>query len=107
MNLDESTIEKRLNSLAKTDDNILSQSYALSTGAQLNSIIAKLHAGSINDFIQQDDELEKCTLQYEGSVSTTALAFSRFHEIAIEDGTSFKFNLKQLIKFSSYFSTKR
>ncbi|CAF3375755.1 unnamed protein product [Rotaria sp. Silwood1] len=98
LNIDESTIEKRLNTLSKTDDSILSQGYALLTGAQLSPI---------NDLVQQADEIDGRILQYEGGISTTTLVFNAFYEVAEKAGASIKIDPKQLIKFANYFSTKR
>ncbi len=107
INIDESKIEKRLNALAKTDDSILSQAYALLTGAQLSQPIAKFYADTINDLVQQADEIDGNTLQYEGGVGTTALIFNAFYEVAEKAGAPIKIDPKQLIKFASYFSTKK
>jgi oligosaccharyltransferase complex subunit delta (ribophorin II) len=107
LNIDESAIEKRLTSLAKTDDSILSQGYALLTGAQLSQPIAKYYADTINDLVQQADEVDGRTLQYEGGVSTTALVFNAFYEVAEKADSPIKIDPKQLLKFASYFSTKR
>ena len=105
--VDESSIEKRLNALAKTDDSTLSQGFALLTGAQLSLPIAKYYADTINDLVQQADEIDGRTLQYEGGVGTTALIFSAFYEVAEKAGVPVKIDPKQLMKFASYFSTKR
>ncbi|CAF3950006.1 unnamed protein product, partial [Adineta steineri] len=107
VNVDEATIEKRLNSLAKTDDSVLSQGYALLTGAQLNHAIAKYYADTINDLVQQADEVDGRTLQYEGGVGATALIFNAFHEVSEKADSPIKIDPKQLMKFASYFSTKR
>ncbi|CAF0796852.1 unnamed protein product [Rotaria sp. Silwood1] len=107
LNIDESTIEKRLNTLSKTDDSILSQGYALLTGAQLSPAIAKYYADTINDLVQQADEIDGRILQYEGGISTTTLVFNAFYEVAEKAGASIKIDPKQLIKFANYFSTKR
>lgn len=107
MPVDESVVEKRLNALAKTDDSVLSQGYALLTGAQLSQAIAKYYADTINDLVQQADEVDGRMLQYEGGVSTTALVFDAFYEAAQKAGASVKIDAKQLVKFAYYFSTKR
>ena len=107
LKVDESAIEKRLNALAKTDDSIVSQGYALLTGAQLSEPIAKYYVNTINDLVQQADEVDGRTLQYEGGVSTTALVFNAFYEVAAKAGLPVKIDPKQLLKFASYFSTKR
>ncbi|CAF2756879.1 unnamed protein product [Rotaria sp. Silwood2] len=107
LNIVESTIEKRLNTLAKTDDSILSQGYALLTGAQLSPAIAKYYADTINDLVQQADELDGRILQYEGGISTTAFIFNAFYEVSEKASSSIKIDPKQLIKFANYFSTKR
>ncbi|CAF4698913.1 unnamed protein product, partial [Rotaria sp. Silwood2] len=107
LNIVESTIEKRLNTLAKTDDSILSQGYALLTGAQLSPAIAKYYADTINDLVQQADELDGRILQYEGGISTTAFIFDAFYEVSEKASSSIKIDPKQLIKFANYFSTKR
>ncbi|CAF0853507.1 unnamed protein product [Adineta ricciae] len=107
LNVDESRVEKRLNALAKTDDSVSSQGYALLTGAQLSQPIAKFYADTINDLVQQADEVDGRTLQYEGGVGTTALLVNAFYEVAEKAGVPVKIDPKQLIKFASYFSTKR
>jgi oligosaccharyltransferase complex subunit delta (ribophorin II) len=107
LNIDESTVEKRLNSLAKTDDSVLSQGYALLTGAQLSQPIAKYYADTINDLVQQADEVDGRTLQYEGGIGATALIFNAFYEVAEKADAPIKIDPKQLVKFASYFSTKR
>jgi oligosaccharyltransferase complex subunit delta (ribophorin II) len=107
LNIDESSVEKRLNALAKTDDSILSQGYALLTGAQLSQPIAKFYADTINDLVQQADEVDGSTLQYEGGVGATALIFNAFYEVAEKAGVPIKIDPKQLVKFASYFSTKK
>ncbi|CAF0952393.1 unnamed protein product [Adineta ricciae] len=107
LNVDESRVEKRLNALAKTDDSVASQGYALLTGAQLSQPIAKFYADTINDLVQQADEVDGRTLQYEGGVGTTALLVNAFYEVAEKAGVPVKIDPKQLIKFASYFSTKR
>lgn len=100
-------MEKRLNALAKTDDSILGQGYTLLTGAQLSQPIAKFYADTINDLVQQADEIDGRILQYEGGISTTTLVFSAFYEVAEKAGSSVKIDPKQLIKFANYFSSKR
>ncbi|UJR30982.1 hypothetical protein I4U23_018493 [Adineta vaga] len=107
LNIDESKVEKRLNALAKTDDSILSQGYALLTGAQLSQPVAKFYSDAINDLVQQADEVDGRTLQYEGGVGTTALLLNAFYEVADKAGVPVKIDPKQLVKFASYFSTKR
>ncbi|CAF0791471.1 unnamed protein product [Adineta steineri] len=107
LNVDEASIEKRLNTLAKTDDSILSQGYALLTGAQLSQPVAKFYADTVNDLVQQADEIDGRTLQYEGGVGTTALLVSAFYEVAEKAGAALRIDPKQLHKFASYFSTKR
>lgn len=107
MNVDEAAVEKRLNALAKTDDSVLSQGYAMLTGAQLSQPIAKFYSDSINDLVQQADEVDGRTLQYEGGVGTTALLVSAFYEVAQKAGVAVKIDPKQLTKFASYFSTKK
>jgi oligosaccharyltransferase complex subunit delta (ribophorin II) len=107
LTVDESAIGKRLNQLAKTDDSILSQGYALLTGAQLSQSIAKSYADTINDLVQQADEIDGRILQYEGGISTTALVFNAFYEVADKAGVPVKIDSKQLVKFAAYFSTKR
>lgn len=107
LKVDEPAIEKRLNALAKTDDSILSQGYALLTGAQLSEPIAKYYASTISDLVQQADEVDGRTLQYEGGVSATALVVNAFYEVAAKAGVPVKIDPKQLVKFASYFSNKR
>jgi len=107
LNVDESAIEKRLSALAKTDDSVLSQGYALLTGAQLSQPVAKFYSDSINDLVQQADEVDGRTLQYEGGVGTTALLLNAFYEVAEKAGVPVKIDPKQLVKFASYFSTKK
>ena len=107
LNVDESAIEKRLNALAKTDDSVLGQGYALLTGAQLSQPIAKFYSDSINDLVQQADEVDGRTLQYEGGVGTTALLVNALYEVAEKAGVPVKIDPKQLVKFASYFSTKK
>ena len=107
LSVDESAIEKRLNQLAKTDDSIVSQGYALLTGAQLSQPIAKYYANSINDLVQQADEIDGRVLQYEGGIGTTALVFNAFYEVAEKADLPVKIDPKQLAKFASYFTTKR
>ena len=77
------------------------------TGAQLSLPIAKYYADTINDLVQQADETDGRTLQYEGGVPTTALIFSAFYEVAEKAGVPVKIDPKQLMKFASYFSSKR
>lgn len=105
--VDEATIEKRLKTLAKTDDSVLAQGYAMLTGAQLSQPIAKYYADTINDVVQQADEFDGRSLQYEGGVGTTALIFNAFYEVAEKAGAPMKIDPKQLVKFAHYFSTKR
>jgi oligosaccharyltransferase complex subunit delta (ribophorin II) len=105
--VDEAAIEKRLKTLAKTDDSVLAQGYALLTGAQLSQPIAKYYADTINDLVQQADEFDGRSLQYEGGVGTTALIFNAFYEVAEKAGATMKIDPKQLVKFAYYFSTKR
>ncbi|CAF2113081.1 unnamed protein product [Rotaria magnacalcarata] len=105
--VDESKIEKRLNLLAKTDDSVVSQGYALLTGAQLSQTIAKSYADTINDLVQQADEIDGSILQYEGGIGATALIFNAFYEVAEKAGVPVKIDSKQLIKFATYFSSKR
>jgi oligosaccharyltransferase complex subunit delta (ribophorin II) len=107
LNIDESIIEKRLKSLAKTDDSILSQAYTLLIGAQLSEPIARYYADTINDLVQQADEVDGRTLQYEGGVAVTALVFNAFYEVSEKAGLPIKIDSKQLLKFANYFSTKR
>ncbi|CAF2063713.1 unnamed protein product [Rotaria magnacalcarata] len=107
LSVDESAVEKRLNALAKTDDSVLSQGYALLTAAQLSPAIAKTYADTINDLVQQADEVDGHLLQYEGGISTTALVFNAFYEVAEKAGAPVKIDPKQLVKFANYFSTKR
>lgn len=107
LSVDEPAIEKRLNALAKTDDSILSQGYALLTGAQLSQPVAKYYADTINDLVQQADEIDGRVLQYEGGVGTTALIFNAFYEVAERAGLPIKIDPNQLVKFASYFSNKR
>lgn len=105
--VDESSIEKRLNQLAKSDDSVLSQGYALMIGAQLSEPIAKYYADSVNDLVQQADEIDGRILQYEGGVATTALIVNAFFEISDKAKVPLKIDGKQLLKFGNYFSTKR
>lgn len=105
--MDESNIEKRLKTLAKTDDSVLSQGYTLLIGARLSQPIATYYADTINDLVQQADEVDGHTLQYEGGVGTTAFVFNSFYEVAQKAGTPVKIDPEQLIKFAAYFSSKR
>lgn len=107
VSIDEAAIEKRLNQLAKTDDSIASQGFALLTGAQLSPQVAKFYANTINDLVQQADEIDGRILQYEGGVGTTAMVFSAFFEVAEKADVPVKIDPKQLVKFATYFSTKR
>ncbi|CAF4562476.1 unnamed protein product [Rotaria sp. Silwood1] len=107
LNVDESNIEKRLNILAKTDDSVLSQAYALLTGAQLSQPVAKYYADTINDIVQQADEIDGHILQYEGGIGTTAFIVNAFYEVAEKAGVPIKIDSKQLMKFAKYFSSKR
>jgi oligosaccharyltransferase complex subunit delta (ribophorin II) len=77
------------------------------TGAQLSQPIAKYYADTINDLVQQADEIDGNTLQFEGGVGSTALIVNAFYEVAEKAGIPVKIDPKQLIKFASYFSTKR
>ena len=106
-NVDEPAVEKRLNALAKTDDSLFSQGYALLTAAQLSQPLAKYYAETINDLVQQADEIDGRTLQYEGGVGTTALIFTAFYEVAERAGQPVKIDPEQLLKFANYFSNKR
>ena len=105
--VDESAVEKRLNALAKTDDSIASQGYALLTGAKLSQPVAKFYASTINDLVQQADEIDGRILQYEGGVGVTAMVFNAFYEVAQRAGESVKIDAKQLLKFAAYFSSKK
>lgn len=107
LSIDESAVEKRLTQLAKTDDSISSQGFALLTGAQLSQQVAKFYANTINDLVQQADEIDGRILQYEGGVGTTAMVFNAFYEVAEKAGVPVKIDPKQLVKFATYFSTKR
>lgn len=105
--VDESAIEKRLNQLAKSDDSVLSQGYGLLTGGELSQPIAKYYADSVNDLVQQADEIDGRVLQYEGGVGNTALIVNAFYEVSQKANVPLKIDPKQLIKFAAYFSTKR
>ena len=107
LSIDESNIEKRLNLLAKTDDSILSQGYALLVGAQLSQPRAKYYADTIDDLVQQADEVDGLTLQYEGGIGNTALIVTAFYEVAERAEMPIKIDPKKLIKFASYFSSKQ
>lgn len=76
-------------------------------GAQLSQPIAKYYANSINDLVQQADEVDGRVLQYEGGIGTTALVFNAFYEVAEKADLPVKIDPKQLAKFASYFTTKR
>ena len=105
--MDEPAIEKRLNLLAKKDDSILSQGYAMLTGAQLSQPVAKFYADTIGDLVQQADDADGQTLQYEGGVGATAMIFNAFYEVAEKAGVPVKIDPKQMIKFATYFSSNR
>lgn len=76
-------------------------------GAQLSEPIAKYYADSVNDLVQQADEIDGRILQYEGGVATTALIVNAFFEISDKAKVPLKIDGKQLLKFGNYFSTKR
>ncbi|CAF1271621.1 unnamed protein product, partial [Didymodactylos carnosus] len=105
--MDEEQIEKRLTTLTKSDDSVLGQAYVLMIASQLNTAVSKYHSDSIHDLIQQADEVDGKSLQYEGGIGTTALIFSAMYQLADKAGAPLKIDEQHLSKFAYYFSTKR
>jgi len=91
----------------KADNSILNQGYSLHIASQLTEN-QKQFFDSIEDILDQADEVDKKYLQYEGGVGTTSLILEGIFSLSeVVKQFPAKFDAQRLTKFVNYLSSKR
>lgn len=105
--IDAKKVGKSLLDGLKTDSSILNQAYSLHI-ASLLSEGQKTFYDTIEDILEQADEVDKKYLQYEGGVGTTSLVLEGIFELASKlKQFPAKFDQARLAKFVNYLTSKR
>lgn len=105
--VDAKKVSKNVLDGLKKDSSILNQGYSLHI-ASLLSEGQKTFFDTIEDILDQADEVDKKFLQYEGGVGTTSLVLEGIFELS-EKLKQFpaKFDQQRLVKFVNYLTSKR
>lgn len=107
MKFDSKKMAKTLTDALKADSSIVNQGYSL----HIASVLAEnnqVFYDSIEDILDQADEVDKTSLQYEGGVGTTSIVLEGIYALA-EKFKAFpaKLTNERLGKFVNYLSSKR
>lgn len=105
--LNSAKLSKSLTEALKSDSSILNQGFSLHIAALLDEN-NKVFYESIDDVLDQADEVDKKFLQYEGGVGTTAIVLEGILSLSERfNKLSAKLDQKTLTKFVNYLSSKR
>jgi len=104
---DSKKVAKSLTDALKTDSSILNQGYSLHIAAKLADGFKPFYE-SIEDILEQADEVDKTSLQYEGGVGTTSIVLEGIFALSEKlNKLSVKFTNDRLGKFVNYLISKR
>jgi len=105
--IDAKKLAKSVTDALKADSSIVNQGYSLHIATLLGEN-SKVFYDSIEDILDQADEVDKKYLQYEGGVGTTSLVLEGI--FLLSERTKqlpAKFDQARLIKFVNYLTSKR
>jgi oligosaccharyltransferase complex subunit delta (ribophorin II) len=106
--IDSKKISKNVLDGLKLDTSIINQAYSLQIAAQLASENQKVFYDTIEDILDQADEVDKKYLQYEGGVGTTSLVLDGIFELSTKSKQlPAKLTQDRLAKFVNYLTSKR
>lgn len=107
MKVDSKKVAASLTSALKTDSSIVNQGFSLHIAAKLADSNKQFYE-SIEDIVDQADEVDSVSLQYEGGVGTTSIVLEGIFDLSEKFGKlPAKFNNEKLGKFLNYLVSKR
>jgi oligosaccharyltransferase complex subunit delta (ribophorin II) len=106
--IDSKTLAKSVTESLKADSSILNQAYSLHIASELTEG-QKVFYDSIEDILEQADEVDDKYLQYEGGVGTTSFLLEGIFKLSekMKQFPSDKLTNEKLIKFVNYLTSKR
>lgn len=108
MKVDSKKVAASLTSALKTDSSIVNQGFSLHIAAKLSADSNKQFYNSIEDIIDQADEVDSVSLQYEGGVGTTSIVLEGIFAMSEANGKlPAKLSNDKLSKFLNYLVSKR
>lgn len=107
LKIDAKKIAKSLTDALKSDSSIVNQGFSLHIAAKLSDSNKPFYE-SIEDILDQADEVDKVMLQYEGGVGTTSIVLEGIFEMSEKfNSLPAKFTSERLAKFINYLISKR
>lgn len=106
--LDSKVIKQSVIDGLKSDSSIVNQAYSLHIATLLTAEHQKTFYDTIEDIVDQADEVDKKFLQYEGGVGTTSLVLEGIFALSEKSSKlPAKFDQARLAKFVNYLTSKR
>lgn len=108
--IDSKAIKQNLIDGLKTDSSIVNQAYSLHIATHLTAEHQKTFLDTIEDILDQADEVDKKFLQYEGGLATTSLVLEGIFALAEAQKPAVltaKLDQVRLGKFVNYLTSKR